>query len=157
MTRRSREKEKITDPHERARLKKARSLQRREERKARRLAAGDDGERRGRKEDTSSDYAKPMVKDDYAWIRRGLLVSYANKIINEHRQRPYWLSITYDKDDGAPPVSNFYPCATFRSDEGRIYYGFLFREHRDLFFDKLKRVRKETIDSVRALNPSLFS
>jgi len=145
---RRREKEKITDPFERARLKKLRSAQRREERKKRRQEAGDDGTtRRSKREE--SDYAKPMVKDDYLWIRADLAKSYAKRILNNHRDRPYWLSV---EAQSPLPVSNFFPCTIFRADD-RVYYGFLFREHRDLFFVELKDARKETTDRVLRINP----
>lgn len=152
MARKRREKEKITDPFERARLKKLRSAQRREERKKRRAEAGDSDEPRRRKEEAPA-YDKPMVKDDYLWIRRGLAKSYAMKVINDHRERPYWLSIPRD---ARPPVSNYYPCTMFRT-ETRMYYGFLFREHRDLFYATLSKGRKEFTDTVRRINPSLFA
>lgn len=151
MARRKRDKEKVTDPFERARLKKLRSAERREARKRRKAEAGDDG-RESRKRDAAPDYAKPMVKDDYLWIRRTLAKSYAEKVLNDYRQRPYWLSIPMDR--GVGPVPNFYPCTTFRV-EGRMYYGFLFREHRDMFFATLEDARKEYTDKVRRLNPSV--
>lgn len=150
-----RKETKITDPHERARLKKLRSLERRQARKARKEAAGGDDEPRAKS--VAPDYAKPMIKDDYLWIRQSLALAYANRIINDHRERPWWLSIRYDKDDGPPPLSNFYPCSTFRMPNGRMYYGFLFREHRDIFFATLKQARKETTDRVRSINPNILT
>jgi len=152
---RRKEEKKITDPHERARLKKLRSLERRQARKARKEAAGGNDE--PREKQATPDYARPMVKDDYLWIRKELALVYANKIIRSHGERPWWLSIKYDKDDGPPPLSNFYPCSTFRTSNGRMYYGFLFREHRDLFFVTLDDARKETADRVRSINPSVLA
>ena len=149
---RKKKEPKVTDPFERVRLKKLRSLQRREERKKRKLKGGDT-ETRSRKTD-SSDYSTPMVKDDYLWIRKSLAVSYAERIINANRQRPYWLSISHEIGDGVLPVPNLYPCTTFRT-EDRAYFGFLFREHRELFFATLDRARKETTDKVRSINPSV--
>lgn len=154
MARKRREKEKVTDPFERARLKKLRAAQRREERKRRRQEAGDTGERRSRRESSEPDYSKPMVKDDYLWIRRGLAKGYANKIINDHPERPYWLSIPHRLGDGVIPGSNFYPCTMFRT-QSRAYFGFLFREHRDMYFATFDNARKETTDAVRSINPSV--
>lgn len=146
---RKKKEPKVTDPFERVRLKKLRSAQRREERKKRRLEGGDDEA----KSKPSSDYSKPMVKDDYLWIRKDMAVTYAQRIINDNRQRPYWLSIPHDYGDGVLPLPNFYPCTTFRTGD-RAYFGFLFREHRDLFFLTLSNARKELTDKVRAINPS---
>lgn len=151
MARKRREKEKITDPFERARLKKLRAAQRREARKQRKAEGG---EVEARSRQAAPDYAKPMVKDDYLWIRRGLAKNYAMRIINDHKQRPYWLSIPHELGDGVLPVTNYYPCTTFRT-KRRAFFGFLFREHRDLFFAELKNARKETTERVRALNPNV--
>lgn len=148
---RKKQQEKITDPFERARLKKLRAAQRREERKKRRQAAGGDEPRRARQ--TSPDYSKPMVKDDYLWIRRDRQIAYANKMLNG-KGRPYWLSIPHAMGDGVLPVSNFYPCTMFRTEE-RAYYGFMFREHRDLFFASQKYARKELTDAIRSMKPDL--
>lgn len=152
---RRRKQDKIEDPHERARLKKLRAAQRREERKARKAKAGDSDEPSRRSKDAAPDYSKPMVKDDYLWIRASMAKSYAERILNDHRGRPYWLSIPHATGDGVGPVVNFYPCTTFRT-KGRMYYGFLFREHRDLFFATLRNARKETLDRVTVANPQLF-
>jgi hypothetical protein len=153
VARKRREKEKVTDPFERARLKKLRARERREERKRRREQSGDDEPRR-RKTSSEPDYSKPMVKDDYLWIRRGLSKDYANRMLNEHKERPYWLSIAHEVGDGVIPCSNFYPCSMFRTKK-RAYFGFLFREHRDMFFATLEDARKETTDAVRSINPSI--
>ena len=157
MARKRKDKEKVTDPFERARLKKLRAAQRREERKRRKAEAGDSDEPR-RKRSAEPDYSQPLVKDDWLWIRKGLAKDYAIRIINNHRERPYWLSIPrptgLSVSDRAPPVSNLYPCTMF-STKGRIFYGFLFREHRDLFFSKLGNARKEVTDRVRAINPTV--
>lgn len=152
MARKRKDKEKITDPFERARLKKLRAAQRREERKKRRAEGGDEPRR---KREAAPEYDKPMVKDDYLWIRRGLAKNYAMRIINDHKERPYWLSIPHEYGDGVLPVTNFYPCLSFRTKK-RAYFGFLFREHRDLFFDSLEDARKELTARVRDINPQLF-
>jgi hypothetical protein len=141
------------DPHERARLKKLRSLQRREERKKRKLEGGDTTDERRTKK-SGDEYTKPMVKDDYLWIRKDLAMAYAGRILNHDRRRPYWLSIPHRMGDGVLPVPNLYPCTTFRT-ESRAYFGFLFREHRELFFATLDRARKETTDKVRSINPAV--
>lgn len=125
MPRRKKTTEKIDDPIERARIKKLRAIARREERKKRRQEEGG-GERRSRQE--TPDYSKPMVKDDYEWIRRSSAMSYAHKIVNHCKERPYWLSIPFE--GGNPPVGHFFPC-TYRQHEGRMYYGYLFSECRD--------------------------
>lgn len=154
MARKKREKEKITDPFERARLKKLRSAQRREERKRRRAEGGSSDEPKRRKSE-ESDYSTPLIKDDWLWIRAELARSYALRIINNHRERPFWLSVPHAQGDGVPPVSHLFPCTTFRTPK-RTYYGFLFREHRDMFFAGLDDARKETTDRVATLNPQLF-
>lgn len=145
-------KPKIEDPFERARLKKLRAAQRREDRKRRKAEAGDDGPRR--KREAAPDYSKPMVKDDFLWIRRGLVKSYASRMLNS-KERPYWLSIPHRIGDGALPVANFYPCTMFRTKK-RAYYGFMFREHREMFFDQVEAGRKELTCTIRALNPNVL-
>ncbi len=57
----------------------------------------------------------------------------AAKILNDHRERPWWLSII--AESGTPPISGYYPCSMVLRG-GRWYYGFLFREHRDRTFKK---------------------
>lgn len=63
------------------------------------------------------------------------------KIINDHRERPYWMSIPQRL---GLVIADYFPCSTFTRD-GRTYYGFLFRIHRDRFFEKMrpKGARKE--------------
>lgn len=157
MARRRKDKEKIADPFERARLKKLRAAQRREERKKRRAGGGDEGSSR-RSRETPPDYSKPMVKDDYLWIRRSQAKSFAMKIMNDHRDRPYWLSIPRPRGDTpadrAAPVSQYFPCTMF-STQSRVYYGFLFIEHRDLFFKEQSNARKEMIETISKLNPNV--
>lgn len=149
MARRRKEKEKITDPFERARLKKLRAAQRREDRKRRRAEEGYEP----RAKQAAPDYAAPMVKDDYLWIRRGLAKSYAEKILNS-TERPYWLSVPHRVGSGSLPVSHFHPCTMFRTKK-RAYYGFMFREHRDMFFSRLEDARKELTDTIRSINPKV--
>lgn len=152
MPRKKRE-EKITDPFERARLKKLRAAQRREERKKRKQQAVESGEEPIKRRSSSPDYSKPMVKDDYLWIRRDRQIAYANRMLNG-KGRPYWLSLPHAMGDGVLPVSHFYPCTMFRTQE-RAYYGFMFREHRDLFFAEHENARKELTDTIRSMKPDL--
>lgn len=136
------------DPEERARLKKLRSAQRREERKKRKAEGGSSSrrERTGDKEwEKSPPFAgivtthETMVRDNFEWIKRSMASAYAWKIVNSHRERPYWLSIKFD--GGNPPVSHFYPCTSFRRGN-RYYYGFLFQECRDECFRKWRKEYK---------------
>lgn len=60
----------------------------------------------------------------------------ARQIIDEIKDRPYWLSIEYD---GSIPVSGVYPCKMFRHGD-RVYYGFLYREHREKVFDNFYKL-----------------
>lgn len=142
--------EKITDPFERARLKKLRAAQRREERKKRRAQGIEEP---ARKRQTAPDYSIPMVKDDYAWIRKDRAVAYASKMLNS-KARPFWLSLPHSMGDGILPVSHFYPCTMFRT-RSRAYYGFMFKEHRDMFFDAQENARKELTDTIRSMKPDL--
>lgn len=152
MARRDRSKKEKIDPFERARLKKLRAAQRREERKKRRLEAGDDG-RRSRSEPKApavieTDLNKIAVKDPHDWIRRSMASAYAWKICNEHRVMPYWLSIEFD--GGNPPTAGYYPCHHYRSKKnGRYYYGFLFRQCRDTVFKKWR----DEYDARKELTP----
>lgn len=141
MARKKREKEKV-DPFERARLKKLRAAERREERKRRRAQAkanGEDvGSRRSREPARAvgleTDPDKVAVRDPNDWIRRSMTLDFAWKIVNDHRVLPYWLSI---ECEGPPPTSGFYPCHHHRrKSTGRYYYGFLFRQCRDAVFEK---------------------
>lgn len=147
--------EKVTDPFERARLKKLRAAERRAARKRRAEEGGDDSPRQSRRKDTP-DYSTPMVRDDYQWIRSGRARSHAKSILDKERKRPYWLSFKYKgtKKDGPLPLSHFFPCTIFRSGD-RAYYGFLFREHRDMFFASLGKGRKELTHKMRKLAPHL--
>lgn len=137
------------DPEERARLKKLRSLHRREARKLNRAS---------RRSDTTTErkssgalYADPTYQtDDYEWLRCSGAKSYAQKILNDCRDRPYWLSIPRSRIERTEPVAHYYPCGLFRTEE-RVYYSFLFREHRDLTFNRWREefcARKETFDAV---------
>lgn len=73
---------------------------------------------------------KTDAEDQQFWL--GLRArAAAMKVINDMRQRPYWLSTS--KDSGTPRPSGYFPCVMLSRD-GRWYYGFLFREHRDKCF-----------------------
>lgn len=138
MARKRRDKEKVTDPFERARLKKLRAAQRREDRKRRRQEAGEETtSRRSRSESRvvgiEADTSKVAVTDPNEWLRRSSINAFAWKIVNSHKIMPYWLSI--EVDTGNPPVSGFYPCHMYMKN-GRYYYGFLFRQCRDAVFEK---------------------
>lgn len=125
--RRDKGKREKVDPFERARLKKLRAAQRREERKKRRLEAGDDAPRRGRREPPRA--AKLHDPNDLEWLKLGSIRMVAARIMNDtyREPAPYWLSVPADP---RPEPTDFYPCRSFRRGD-RIFYGFLFREHRD--------------------------
>lgn len=72
--------------------------------------------------------------------------SYAQKILNDCKERPYWLSIP---QEGVDPVAHFYPCSHFRA-KGRVYYGFLFREHREMVVANWPKARREYFHNVVA-------
>lgn len=137
---------KPVDPEERARLKKLKSLQRREARKLNRESASpkSDPERTS----TGPLYSDPTYqRDDYEWIRNASAKAYANKIMNSYRERPYWLSIPRN---GSPPTAHLFPCNILMT-EKRVYYGFLFREHREMIIAKWPNARREFTEVVDAL------
>ena len=150
---RKRKQTTIVDPEERLRLKKLRALQRREARKQDRALARPDAT--SERSSTGALYSDPTYqKDDYEWLRRGQAKAFASKIMNDTRERPYWLVIdrrTYE-DAGlrTDPVAHFYPCSyTVRGN--KAYYGFLFKEHRDIVWEKwseVHRARKVTRERV---------
>jgi hypothetical protein len=90
---------------------------------------------------------KDVAIDDSLWLKRSRAHFDAMKILNNHTERPYWMSIPHGQYDGVEPVAGFFPCSTFRTAE-RVYYGFLFREHRDRLFELWDDVLKETLASV---------
>ena len=118
-------------------FKRKRSRIRREERKRQRKQEATEG--------------MPM---DTSWLLRDMAVGAAMKVVNLHKERPYWLSIPHEAGDGNPPVCDFFPCTTFRTRE-RAYYGFLFREHRDEAIYRLDDAVKELTDTVRRIAPQL--
>ncbi len=142
------------DPVEKARQKKLRAAQRREDRKAKKGSSStEDSPRASSRRSATPDYSGSFVRDDFLWLRRVDAVTYANKIVNNHRERPWWMSISHDKNDGNPPVAPFSPCSIGRTAD-RVYYGFLIREHRDLFFAQHDDARKEVTEVVRRLFPN---
>lgn len=140
------------DPVEKARQKKLRAAQRREDRKAR-AETSESSPKTSSKRSTAPDYSGAFVRDDFLWLRRVDAVTYANKIVNNHRERPWWVSIAHDKSDGNPPVAHFFPCSIGRTAD-RVYYGFLIREHRDLFFASRDDARKELTEDMKRLFPN---
>lgn len=127
MSRRSRkgpETKAKVDPFERVRLKKLRAAERRAERKRLR----ESGEVSSKKKEAP----RPVQWHDpnnLAWLGMISIRAAANKIMNESYREPapYWLSIPKDP---RPPQTDFYPCRSFERGD-RVWYGFLFRAHRD--------------------------
>lgn len=115
-----------------------------------RLSSRERRERRKKdKEETSSQ--GPL---DLSWILRDASIAKARKIIDREKARPYWLSIPHAQGDGNPPASDLYPCTTFRTAR-RTYYGFLFRDHREIAYSRLPDPRLEFTDTIRAIAPHL--
>lgn len=142
MARRSRkdkqQKQKV-DPFERVRLKKLRAAERRAERKRRR-EAGEEPSSRKREAPRENAWHDPLGLE---WLHRNGIRMAANKIMNDSYREPapYWLSISKDP---RPPQTDFYPCRSFER-AGRVWYGFLFRAHRDEQLERWGRTdaRKE--------------
>ena len=85
--------------------------------------------------------------DDLTWVLKSRLKMIASKILNDAGDRSYWLSIP---KEGVEPVAGYYPCSSFVLGS-RIYYGFMFREHRDSLFGRWDNARKELTDGNRPL------
>lgn len=148
---RRRKKDDAVDPAERTRLKKLRAAQRREERKKRRESGDNEAPRVKR----NRDEPLPVFKsEDMTWLRRDQAKAYAMKILNNYPERPYWLSIAHGNGDGNVPVAEFYPCTIIRT-KTRAYYGFLFREHRDMLADRWLNATKEVAERVRRIAPHI--
>jgi hypothetical protein len=141
VARRDKSKKEKLDPFERARLKKLRAAQRREERKKRRAEAGDDDGRRSKKEPPRP--TKWHDPNDLEWLHLNGVRTAAARIMNDsYRQpAPFWLSVPKNP---RPEPTNFYPCRSFERGD-RVWYGFLFRAHRDeqLLIWGNKKARKE--------------
>lgn len=82
---------------------------------------------------------RTLHQEDQFWAQTKAR-SVAMKVLNNHRHRPYWLSIPHAGHN--PPVAGYFPCSMFQS-QGRWYFGFLFREHRDDLHKKWSGARKE--------------
>lgn len=84
-------------------------------------------ERRQRREN------EPRDPSDLSGVRFHTVRMVAYKIINATASSPhwsYWLSIPSEGKNRNSPTADYYPCRTFiRGD--RVWYGFMFREHRD--------------------------
>lgn len=75
---------------------------------------------------------KPKVENDpsdLSWLKLGTIRMVAARIMNDSYREPapFWLSVPKDP---RPEPTDFYPCRSFTRGN-RIWYGFLFREHRD--------------------------
>lgn len=105
-----------------ARKKRVRSFRSRERRQQRKQQAND--------------------ASDLSWLTRSGAVMASMKILNfkTGSETPYWLSI--DKDAKPAGSADFYPARSFEH-KGRIWYGFVFREHRDAQCDLWPDARKE--------------
>lgn len=134
-----RRKTQEVDPATKARIRQARSRERRE---AKKLA--------------KQERMEEAKVGDTSWLLTDLCISTAKKIIDRDKSRPFWLSIPFEKGDGNPPVSGFYPCSMFRTRD-RCYYGFLFRDHREQFFFHVNDARRELTDTVRRIAPHLVN
>lgn len=84
---------------------------------------------------------------DIRWVKLAGLKMSAMKVLNNHRERPYWLSIPHSSGDGIEPVSPYVPCSSFRTDD-RVYYGYLFREHREATVDQWDDARREMTENA---------
>lgn len=123
-TRKEREAAKKADPFERVRLKKLRAAERRAERKRLRESG----------EVSSSKKEAPRAQkwhdpNNFEWLGLNSVRMAAHKIMNETYRlpAPFWLSVPKDP---RPPQTDYYPCRSFERGD-RIWYGFLFRAHRD--------------------------
>lgn len=143
-SRKEREAAKKADPFERVRLKKLRAAERRAERKRLRES--------GELPSKSKEAPRPQKWHDpnnFEWLGLNGVRMAANKITNESYRlpAPFWLSVPKDP---RPPQTDYYPCRSFERGD-RIWYGFLFRAHRD---EQLERwanpaARKELTEDAR--------
>ena len=119
-------------PERRRELRREKSRKRRQERKQQQATAP-----------AATSPEKSPEEEAQFWL--GMRVrSRGHQVINEIRDRPYWLSLRMSV--GSPPVSGYFPVVYFQRGN-RWFYGFLFREHREAFYRRMKkagnRVRKE--------------
>ena len=83
---------------------------------------------------------------DRSWLLRLGTMQDAARILNQAKDRPYWMSIPWDK--GPPPPADFFPNEWFQTPT-RVYYGFLVRWCRDRFYEKhIDTASKETLHTV---------
>ena len=124
-SRKDRQSKQKVDPFERVRLKKLRAAERRAERK-RRKEAGEETLPRKREAPRENAWHDPLGLE---WLHRNGIRMAANKIMNDSYREPapFWLSVPKHP---RPPQADFYPCRSFERGD-RIWYGFLFRAHRD--------------------------
>lgn len=86
--------------------------------------------------------------DDLTWLSNIAVRQAAERVLNGNKVYPYWLSI---ECEGNAPVATYYPCR-FIKQGNRVYYGFMFREHREQQVTLFTDARRELIDTIRALN-----
>jgi hypothetical protein len=143
-SRKEREQQKKVDPFERVRLKKLRSAERRAERK--RLRDSGEVSSKTKEPPRASKWHDP---NNFEWLGLNSVRMVANKIMNEayREPAPYWLSVPKDP---RPEQTNFYPCRSFERGD-RVWYGFLFRAHRDeqLRIWGNRAARKELTEDAR--------
>ncbi len=120
-------------------MKRRRSKERREARKSKRSGSDTSTTTKSTSPTVSCVVERTLHEDQQLWsgIRARMT---ASKILNDHRERPWWLSIP--QRAGISPSSGYFPCMSFNS-RGRVYYGFLFREHRDSAHREMPGARKE--------------
>jgi len=132
-------KDQEIDPATKARIRQARSRERRETKKLAKDARIADAQ-----------------VNDTSWLLTDLSIAMAKKIMDRNPSRPYWLSIPFEKGDGNPQVSGFYPCSMFRTKD-RCYYGFLFRDHRETFFFHLNSAQRHLTEDVKRIAPHMVN
>lgn len=113
--------------------------QKKQQRKIRAALRAESGVAPGRKKGDASDRPAQLIErtpqhEEQFWAGLRDRMA-AMKILNDHRERPYWMSLP--SRSGGNPVTEYFPCSSFTRD-GRAYYGFLFREHRDKFYEKMR-------------------
>ncbi len=88
---------------------------------------------------------------DFSWLVNVTARMAAAKILNGEKVYPYWLSRLHEPSSSGDPIAGFYPVMTFKFKD-RIYYGFVFREHREAVFEKWDPdARREFIDRIDQL------